>query len=177
MNNRLIENNVAMTKKFTITKFDCSTERSLWNVKNKHLAKITRVPMNFICPCPLFDLLKAWKVLFELKCGNLKSTQNWKNFLFNKKFGNCLYFFTCIWPDYIAHDMTKEFWKNSFFENMTWFHSRLSKLTWVKYPRNYAWSDMTFFIFTNIDALREIVLIECILYPKENFCFNELIFQ
>ena len=52
---------------FTITKFDCCTERSLWNVKNKHLAKITRVPMNsnFICPCPLFDLFKAWKVLFE----------------------------------------------------------------------------------------------------------------
>ena len=27
-------------------------------------------------------------------------------------------FFTCILPDYVAHDITKEFWKNSHFENM-----------------------------------------------------------
>ena len=30
----------------------------------------------------------------------------------------CL-FFTCILPDYIAHDIPKEFWKNIHFENMT----------------------------------------------------------
>ena len=38
--------------------------------------------------------------------------------MFNKKFKNRFYFFTCILPKYLAHDMTKEFWKNSYFENM-----------------------------------------------------------
>ena len=28
-------------------------------------------------------------------------------------------FFTCILPDYMAHDITKEFWKNRHFENIT----------------------------------------------------------
>ena len=37
----------------------------------------------------------------------------------NKKFGKTFYFFTCILLDYVAHDITKEFWKNSHFENMT----------------------------------------------------------
>ena len=40
------------------------------------------------------------------------------NFLFYKKFKNWSYFFTCISPDYVAHDITKEFWKNIRFENM-----------------------------------------------------------
>ena len=38
--------------------------------------------------------------------------------MFNKKFKNRFYFFTCILPEYLAHDMTKGFWKNSYFENM-----------------------------------------------------------
>ena len=35
-----------------------------------------------------------------------------------KSSDNTFYFFTCILPDYVAHDITKEFWKNSHFENM-----------------------------------------------------------
>ena len=27
-------------------------------------------------------------------------------------------FFTCILPDYMTHDIPKEFWKNIYFENM-----------------------------------------------------------
>ena len=38
--------------------------------------------------------------------------------MFNKKFKNCVYFFTCILPDYMAHGIPKEIWKNSHFENM-----------------------------------------------------------
>ena len=30
----------------------------------------------------------------------------------DEKFRNCVYFFTCILPDYMAHDIPKEFWKN-----------------------------------------------------------------
>ena len=32
---------------------------------------------------------------------------------------NSFYFFSCILPDYVAHDIIKEFWKNSHFEKMT----------------------------------------------------------
>ena len=32
---------------------------------------------------------------------------------------NCVYFFTYALPDYMAHSIPKEFWKNSHFENMT----------------------------------------------------------
>ena len=46
-----------------------------------------------------------------LKTGDLKSTQHWLRFLFNKKLRNCVYFFTCILPNYVADDITKEFWK------------------------------------------------------------------
>ena len=37
----------------------------------------------------------------------------------SKKFKNWFYFFTCISPDYMGHDINKEFRKNSHFENMT----------------------------------------------------------
>ena len=45
------------------------------------------------------------KMLLQLQV-NSQNVQNW------------FYFFTCILPDYVAHDITKEFWKNSNFENM-----------------------------------------------------------
>ena len=54
-----------------------------------------------------------------IKTGDLKSTQNWIQYFFNKKFKNHIYFLTCILPDYIAHDVSKEFFKNSHFEIMT----------------------------------------------------------
>ena len=41
-----------------------------------------------------------------------------KNFI-NEKFKKIFNFFTCILPNNVAHDITKEFWKNSHFENMT----------------------------------------------------------
>ena len=37
----------------------------------------------------------------------------------NEKFQKNIQFFTCILPNNVAHDITKEFWKNSHFENMT----------------------------------------------------------
>ena len=50
----------------------------------------------------------GWKHFWNywiLKTGDLKSTQNWIRFLFSKKFKNCVYFFTCILPDYMAHGL------------------------------------------------------------------------
>ena len=40
-----------------------------------------------------------------------------KNFI-NEKFRKQFYFFICILPDYLCHEILKEFWKNSHFENM-----------------------------------------------------------
>jgi uncharacterized protein with PIN domain len=40
-----------------------------------------------------------------------------KNFI-NKEFKKQFYFFICILPDYLSHKSSKEFWKNSHFENM-----------------------------------------------------------
>ena len=59
------------------------------------------------------------RLLVVLKTGDLKSTHNWQGFLFSKKFKNCAYFFTCMLPDYMAHDIPKEFLENSHFENKT----------------------------------------------------------
>ena len=46
-------------------------------------------------------------------------------------FKKMVYFFTSISPDYMAHDITKEFWKNRHFENMTaGFPLSFQNLTW-----------------------------------------------
>ena len=56
----------------------------------------------------------------------------------NKKFWKPFYFFTCIWPDYVAHDITKEFWKNSNFENMT-AGFLLRCQNWLRYEISLIW--------------------------------------
>ena len=40
------------------------------------------------------------------------------------------FFLTCIFPDFICHEITKEFWKNNHFENMTvgFLHRRQNSL-------------------------------------------------
>jgi hypothetical protein len=55
----------------------------------------------------------------EVKTGDLKSTQNLIRIFFDKKFTNCVYFFTCILSDYMAHEIPKYFFLNSHFEDMT----------------------------------------------------------
>ena len=44
-----------------------------------------------------------------VKSDLLKTIQISIKFFFNKKFKNGFYFFTCILPDYVAHDISKEF--------------------------------------------------------------------
>ena len=38
------------------------------------------------------------------------------------------YSFTCILPGYVAHEITKEIWKDSHFENMTAGFQRVVKI-------------------------------------------------
>ena len=56
---------------------------------------------------------------FILKTGYLKKRQKYIKISIMKMFKKWFIFFPCILPDYLAHDITKEFWKNSHFENMT----------------------------------------------------------
>ena len=58
----------------------------------------------------------------SLRCLSLSNWKQYKfefNFLCNKKFKIWFDFFTCILPDNVAHDITKEFWRNSHFEKIT----------------------------------------------------------
>ena len=40
-------------------------------------------------------------------------------FFIKEKLKKTFYFLTCILPNYVPHEITKEFWKSSHFENMT----------------------------------------------------------
>ena len=52
-----------------------------------------------------------------------------KNFI-SSKCRKPLNFFTCILPDFVFHDNSKEFWKNNHFENMrASFLKEVPKLT------------------------------------------------
>ena len=110
--------------------------------------------------------------------------------MYDKKFQNCFYFFTCILPDYVAHEIIKEFGKNSHFENMT--AGSLLKLTSVFHPWNDTFSDMEKIDFHRYCPLIVIVLAKCSLYciwmifwsflgtmtyTKDNFFLHESIFQ
>ena len=97
-------------------------------------------------------------------------------FFINKKLKKIFYIFTCILPNYVPHEITKEFWKNSHFENITaGFILRSQNLLWWNTPWKDAFSGMTFFIFTNIAPMIVIVLTKCSLCCI--FCFHESMFQ
>ena len=54
---------------------------------------------------------------------HVKTDRKWKaqkyiNIFNYEKFRNRFKFFTCIFPDYMGHESSIEFWKNSCFENM-----------------------------------------------------------
>ena len=66
----------------------------------------------------------------------------------NKKFWKTFHFFTCILSDYVAHDITEEFWKNSHFENMT-AGFLLRCQNWLRYEISLIWH-------WNINLLKQI---------------------
>jgi hypothetical protein len=45
-------------------------------------------------------------------------TKVYSKILLMKSSRNNFYFFTCILPDFVSHETSKEFWENSHFENM-----------------------------------------------------------
>ena len=54
-----------------------------------------------------------------LNCSVIRETILNYIFCWIKKVHILFYFFSCILHDYMLHDIIKEFWKNSHFENMT----------------------------------------------------------
>ena len=78
-----------------------------------------------ICTTSTFDFLKVamrWNQCYQ--------------FFINEKFKKIFHLFTCILPNYVPHEITKEFWKISHFWNMT-----ASFLWGVKthFGEKYAW--------------------------------------
>ena len=77
----------------------------------------------------------------------------------NEKVKKILYFLICILPNYVPHEITKVFWKNSHFEKMTaGFILRYKNWLRQNTPPKDAFSGMNFLTFTNIDHVIVIVL-------------------
>ena len=55
----------------------------------------------------------------KLDSDSKRIRQKFYQFFINVKFKKIFNLFICMLPDYMAHDITKEFWKNRHFENIT----------------------------------------------------------
>ena len=110
----------------------------------------------------LINSLFPWKQGI-IKYSDLKwMRQKFYLFFINEKFKKILYFFTCILPNYVPHEITKEFWKNSHFWNVTagFLLGCQNSLQWNT-PEKIHFQECLFFIFTNIAHLIVIALTKC----------------
>ena len=57
---------------------------------------------------------KNWYIILDSNSKWIR--QKFYQFFINEKFKKIFYFFTCILPYYVPHEITKEFWKDSHFE-------------------------------------------------------------
>ena len=55
---------------------------------------------------------------FIIKSDSKRKAQNYIQNFVSKKFRKQFYFLTYILPDFVFHESLKEFWQNSYFENM-----------------------------------------------------------
>ena len=99
------------------------------------------------CPCSFFFKCYPNFILIEYRPVRKKYDSFKLKIFINKKFWKTFCFFTCILPDYVAHDITKEFWKNSHFENMT-AGFLLRCQNWLRYEISLIWH-------WNIDLLKQ----------------------
>ena len=78
-----------------------------------------------LCKPHLLKIHKAWDkcsacmVIWYLKTGDFKNWQKYIQDLWLKKIQNLKNSLTRLFSDYMGHGTTKEFWKNSHFENVT----------------------------------------------------------
>ena len=70
-------------------------------------------------------------MLMIILTDDVKSAHLYKvDFFSDKNFKICVYFFSCILPDYMADDIIKDFWKNNHFENMARTYLQLPLRQW-----------------------------------------------
>ena len=86
--------------------------------------------------------------------------QKCHQFFINKNWKKKVLFFTFILPNYVPHEITKEFWKNSQFENMlTGFLLRCqNSLRW----------EICLICHWNIDSWKQKLSLGCVMVPKSN---------
>ena len=66
----------------------------------------------------ILDRCIGLRVMY-IKTGYQKNRQKYIHDFQWSNIQKIFHFFICIFPNYVAHEITKEFWKNSHFENMT----------------------------------------------------------
>ena len=97
-----------------------SSEHNFYIIYSKYVKKVLKASKNYLTKM-FCDFLIIWSLqtAWVLKTGDLKTIQIWIQLFFDKKIRNCVYLFTCILPDYMAHGITKQSWKNIHSEKMT----------------------------------------------------------
>ena len=70
-------------------------------------------------PALICNFKKVTVYEIKLDSDSKRIRQKFYQFFINEKVKKILYFFICILPNYVPHEITKEFWKNSHFEKMT----------------------------------------------------------
>ena len=96
------------------------------NLKGKHCLGVEEWRLKFWMPFQIVNFLKILKKL-QVDSYSKRMSQKWYQLFINEELKKLIYFFTCILPYYVTHEITKEFWKASYFENMT-----AGFLLWVK---------------------------------------------
>ena len=109
--------------------------------KNQFNSNIVSIQSNTVVECKIdFFFLKSSQLNLKNSPCLLKTDQHKRSqftFLFSIKwkFQKMFYSFTCILPGYVAHEITKEFWKNSHLKNITAsFLLRCQKTLWWNTP-------------------------------------------
>ena len=87
---------------------------SIWSVIS--LGHIILLHFIFVDVSIIFRDLTSTKWKYRLLHQKRDKSKS-KNFI-NGKFKKWFYFLTCISPDYVSHESSKEFWKNSHYWNM-----------------------------------------------------------
>ena len=97
---------------------------------------------------------------FLLDSYSKRMSQKCYQFFINEKLKRLIYFFTCILPNYVPHEIIKEFWKISHFENIT-------DGFLLRY-QNSLWWEMWLICHWNIDSLKQKLSFGHVLVPKNN---------
>ena len=101
----------------------------------------------------LFPLLVIWVFSTQMTNNWFESYKDW-----GLENNTNLNFFTCISPDYMAHDISKEFWKNSHFENVT--------AVFLQRCQNSLRWEISLICHWNIDSWKQKLSFLCVMVPK-----------